>query len=52
MQTTTIVLQTLNMPKDSQNICDELKSIMVCHAMDRITERGDITGNWQDKHYH
>jgi hypothetical protein len=20
--------------------------------VDRITERGDIAGNWQDKHYH
>jgi hypothetical protein len=30
MQTFHIILNILNMPKDSQNICDELKSTVVC----------------------
>src|SRR5712664_1030812 len=32
MQTCHIILNILNMPKDSQNICDELKSTMVCRV--------------------
>jgi hypothetical protein len=30
MQTFHIILNILNMPKDSQNICNELKSTVVC----------------------
>jgi len=32
MWTFHIILNILNMPKDSQNTCNELKSTMVCRA--------------------
>src|SRR5882762_9477841 len=32
MQTFHIILNILNMPKDSHNICDELKSTVVCRV--------------------
>jgi hypothetical protein len=39
MQTFHIILNILNMPKDSQNICDELKSTVVCRACTPFTSK-------------
>jgi hypothetical protein len=35
-----INLNILNMPKDSQNICDELKSTVVCHVTNILYVKG------------